>query len=173
MSIDQVEELIELHYVSVQLPPTIRDQIRARVEVDLTKRNKELVAQQTTFARRRQALADERKKLLRAHYAGAIPLDLLKTEQERIAQEIAATDSCLGDVESRLAQALTNLDQVLALIGYCHEAYLRASSSVRRQFNQAIFTALYVGDDQTVSGELAEPFQALFHPRLLTHTARA
>jgi hypothetical protein len=38
-------------------------------------------------SRRIQHLSEQRKKLFDAHYAGAIPLDLLKEEQDRIAAE--------------------------------------------------------------------------------------
>lgn len=38
--------------------------------------------------RRIGALKDERHKLLEAHYADAVPLELLKTEQDRIGTEL-------------------------------------------------------------------------------------
>jgi len=41
-------------------------------------------AELTDLATRRTQLEGERHKLLQAHYAGAIPLDLLKKEQDRI-----------------------------------------------------------------------------------------
>lgn len=53
--IDQVEELVERHYATVQFTEVVRKQIRARVAVDLTERNKDLVSQQALFARRRQS----------------------------------------------------------------------------------------------------------------------
>ncbi len=34
----------------------------------------------------KERLTNERVRLLNAHYAGAIPLDLLKTEQDRISR---------------------------------------------------------------------------------------
>ena len=36
------------------------------------------------LATRRAQLEDEQEKQLRAHYAGAVPLELLKREQDRI-----------------------------------------------------------------------------------------
>ena len=41
----------------------------------------------------RNTLRNEREKLLQAHYAGAIPIDLLKTEQDRIARRLAWLDT--------------------------------------------------------------------------------
>lgn len=125
-----------------------------------------MVAEQSFQANRRRALLDERQKLLQAHYAGAIPLVLLKSEQDRITQELAAAESRLGDVEQRLAQTLQHLEEVLALVGDCPRAHLIAPSTIRRHFNQAFFTALYVSDDETVRGELAAPFALLLDKRL-------
>ena len=39
----------------------------------------------------RDALRDERKKLLQAHYAGVVPLDLLGEEQARIARRLRSS----------------------------------------------------------------------------------
>ena len=37
---------------------------------------------------------------------------------------------------------------------------------MRRQLNQATFTALYFGNDETVTSELAEPLDLLMSPHL-------
>ena len=47
----------------------------------------QMIEQKLLDARRQQLFA-ERAKLLQAHYADAIPLDLLKTEQTRIAAQL-------------------------------------------------------------------------------------
>ena len=49
-----------------------------------------------TQRRRIQRLKDERKKLLDGYYAGAIPLEVLKTEQDRVGQGLAQAEGRLG-----------------------------------------------------------------------------
>ena len=49
--------------------------------------------------------------MLDAHYANAIPLDLLKTEQDRITSEIASAEGRLAAVASNFKAAKTNLEQ--------------------------------------------------------------
>ena len=43
-------------------------------------------AERRTLTSERDQLHDEREQLLRTHYAGAVPLDLLKEEQDRISR---------------------------------------------------------------------------------------
>jgi site-specific DNA recombinase len=57
--------------------------------------------------RRLRKLTGERKKLLDAHYADAIPLDLLKSEQDRIATEAANAEGRLSEIASDFQKAET------------------------------------------------------------------
>ena len=104
---------------------------------------------------------DEQKKLLDAHYADAIPLSLLKTEQARITAEITAAESRFADVDSDFKAAEANLTKALSLVQECEAAYRDAPERLRRQFNQAFFKRLLIDDEYNVNGELAEPFETL------------
>jgi site-specific DNA recombinase len=55
-----------------------------------------------------QRLKDERKKLLDGYYAGAIPVDLLKSEQDRITHGLA-------DAENRLKRLAVKFDEITEL----------------------------------------------------------
>src|SRR5436190_12655172 len=85
--------------------------------------------------RRLVRLTDERKKLLEAHYADAIPLDLLKSEQERLTRGIDNATARLKEVEGDFKIAEFNLQKALTLAGDCHAAYRDAPEPLRRQFN--------------------------------------
>ena len=106
-------------------------------------------------------LEGERKKLLDAHYADAIPLDLLKSEQTRIAAEVASVEGRLVAVEGDFKAAETNMHRALTRAGDCEAAYREASGTMRRHFNLAFFKRLLIDDDCGVTGELAEPFDVL------------
>src|SRR5690606_7820699 len=52
-------------------------------------------------------------KLLQAHYAGAIPVDLLKTEQDRIRASLEAITNRLDTLATTYDQAKVGLDAIL------------------------------------------------------------
>ena len=55
----------------------------------------------------RDRLEHEQDRLMQAHYAGAVPLDLLAAEQDRIARRLAFLDAQInaGDIEYEQAKA--------------------------------------------------------------------
>jgi hypothetical protein len=116
--------------------------------------------------RRLRKLEAERKKLLEAHYADAIPLDLLKSEQDRLTAEIANAEGRLAEIEADFKTVEANLERVLMRAGDCEAAYREATPTMRRQFNLAFFKRLFVGDDDTIAAELAEPFDAILGEEL-------
>ena len=83
------------------------------------------------------ALENKRKKLLEAHYSDAIPLDLMKTEQQKIAKELAAIDHEIDLHNITFEQISANLDMVLDIVENCGEAYRNASDTIKKLMNQA------------------------------------
>ena len=74
-------------------------------------------------------LENKRKKLLEAHYSDAIPLDLMKSEQQRIAKELASIDHEIDMHNITFEQITANLDMVLDIVENCGEAYRNASDT--------------------------------------------
>jgi hypothetical protein len=62
--------------------------------------------------------------------------------------------------------AEANLERALTRAGDCEAAYREAMSTMRRQFNLAFFKRLLVGDDDTITAELAEPFDTILDEEL-------
>ncbi|MGH9893931.1 MAG: hypothetical protein ACREA0_18490, partial [bacterium] len=92
------------------------------------------------------ALADERQKLLRAYYANAIPLELLKADQDRITKQESAAKAELEHTEADLEGWQEVLSLAIKLAGNCHAAYLKANPKVRRRFNDAVLESVYIED---------------------------
>ena len=84
MLIEQVERLVERFYVKVQIDPETIEAVSAMIHARFDEMMAEGAAELADLASRRTQLEGEQQKLLQAHYAGAIPLDLLKREQDRI-----------------------------------------------------------------------------------------
>ncbi len=135
--------------------------VRAFLEEELSKLRLDTERECKAQQRRRCSLEAERQKLLNAHYADAIPLDLLKSEQARLTAELANAESRLAEIEGDFRKGETNLQWALRRAGDCQAAYREASGRLRRQFNLAFFKRLLIDDEGTVTGELAEPFKTL------------
>ena len=169
--IDAAEEAVAAYYGAIRLSKEQADQVREYVREELTKLRRLHAREKKLQDNRLRRLEGESKKLLDAHYADAVPLSLLKTEQARISKEISAAEERLSLVEGNYSSAERNLDRALALVQDCEAAYRNASDKVRRQFNQAFFKRLLIDSDYNVDGELAAPFDVLLSEDL--HRAAA
>ena len=170
--INQAEDAVARAYASIHLTPEQAEQVRAFVLNEMTRLHATTETERTLQERRLAKLRDERKKLLDAHYADAIPLDLLKAEQARIAAEATAAEARLGALQGNFSTAEGNLAKALSLVQNCEAAYLSASDKLRRQFNQAFFKRILIDDTYTVTGELAEPFDTLLSEEIRLAAAR-
>ncbi|MGO9321590.1 MAG: recombinase family protein [Solirubrobacteraceae bacterium] len=166
LHIEKVEAAIAAYYATVQLPEDELVAIRAFLEEELSKLRLDAERERRVQERRLVGLFAERKKLLDAHYADAVPLDLLKSEQERLTREIDSAEGRLAEVESDFKKAEGNLKRALTRVGDCETAYREAAGPLRRQFNLAFFRRLLIGDEYTVEGVLAEPFDTLLGDEL-------
>lgn len=159
--IEASEEMIASYYETVELNQELRLQTEQMILEQITGLREEAgVERQQLVSRQRRAL-DERAKLLGAHYAGAVPLDLLKSEQERIARELDYIEGRLGALELTFDTVERNLKGALSFVTDLHSAYTAACPRVRRQINQAIFERFLISDEGDVVGELRALFDLL------------
>jgi hypothetical protein len=98
------EALVEDLYGRIQLPPSWVSRITEELEAEIVERQAEALERRVVLRRTLAKAAHERGKLLQAFYANALPLDLLKSEQDRIGvaehaakDELQATE---GDLEA-------------------------------------------------------------------------
>ena len=156
-----VEEQIEEHYALVQLTVQGLTETGAAVMAELAAQEAALAADRQHQATRLRQLEDERGKLMQAHYAGAIPLDLLKSEQERITSEMATVKGRLAAAQASLDRAQATVDHAVREAEDCHRAYLESTPHGRRLMNQAFFNRVLVTEEGVVGWEYNEPFTTL------------
>jgi site-specific DNA recombinase len=161
LRIELIEEAVADYYAGVQLPDDELVSVRAFLEEELSNLRLGAEHERTAQERRKNKLEAERKALLDAHLAEAVPLDLLKSKQEGITAKLAAIEGRLAEIAADFQRAETNLKRALARVGDCEAAYREASDTVRRQFNLAFFDRLLIDEDYQVTGVLAEPFDTL------------
>ena len=99
-------------------------------------------------------------------HSGAVPLDLIAGEQERIISQLTSIEERLNATTAEFDKIEGNLTAALDLARDCHAAYLSADSQLRRLFNQAFFTHLMIEEDG-IRSEYAEPFDVLLSEDVL------
>ncbi len=161
MHVDAVADLIEDEYRTIALNPELRDSIEFLVNEEFDQLHAAAETERRNLGAIKTKLLRERKKLLDAHYAGAIPLELLKTEQERIAHQLTRVETRLQGAEQSYDDARVMLGDCLDLARDCHAAYLEADDNTRRLFNQAFFSKIYIDEDETVRLDYNPPFDLL------------
>src|SRR5690625_1932193 len=166
MFVPDVEAAVEDYCRRVQIPAHIATALRELIPSEFDRLFATAKTERKAQVAERDRLYDERTKLLKAHYAGAVPLDLLKTEQDRIARQIAFLDSRIEASEIEYDQARAHLDDCLALAGNAHAIYMSIDDSLRRIANQAFFERLTVTDDDAIDAEPGVPFDTLFNPEV-------
>ncbi|MGH2990040.1 MAG: hypothetical protein ACRDMA_09275 [Solirubrobacterales bacterium] len=164
--VELVERAVECAYRQVQLPEEQADLVREKLDQALAGMCQQAEQEAARQRRRLAKLTGERKKLLHAYYAGAVPVDLLRQEQERLADEIPQAERHLEIAEQSFGEIQATLGKALELLANCERAYRRAPGHLRRQWNQALFERLLIYDDRIDRAEVAEPFATLADPKL-------
>ena len=151
--VDKVEAAVEDYYRRVQLPAWLVEEIQVALGSEIAKTRDGAQATIDLQQRRIDKLKREQAKLIQAHLADAIPLDMLKTEQERVAREMERAGQLLTGASARFEDMETVLQGAVELAGSCSDAYLLADDATRRQFNQAFFEKVYVHQDKVTRAD--------------------
>src|SRR5690606_8619972 len=110
----------------------------------------------------------QQEKLLQAHYSGAVPMDLMKSEMARLSREVLEANQAIADATRGVENLEETLQRALEIAQDCARAYEDATRMVRRLMNQGLFEKLYINEDGSVERfEMTEPFGTLFDPDLL------
>lgn len=161
MLIEQVERLVERFYVKVQIDPETIEAVSGMIHARFDEMMAEGAAELADLASRRTQLEGEQQKLLQAHYAGAIPLDLLKREQDRITASLETIEHRIAAHHGHYAAARENLDDSLKLLSNAADIYEHADDANRRLINQALFRAIYIDEDNDVRVGYRNPYDGL------------
>ena len=161
MLIEHVERLIERFYARVQISTETTQALASMLHAKFDQMMSEGAAELADLATRRTQLEGEQQKLLQAHYAGAIPLDLLKKEQDRITASLETIAYRIAAHHGHYADARANLDDSLELLSNVADIYANADDANRRLCNQALFKAIYIDEDNDVRVGYRTPYDGL------------
>ncbi len=157
-----LEKEIEKLYEDIQLSKKAAERIIQRFNDQIVSGQSNNALEEQFLGKRIAKLASEKLKLMEAYYAGAVPLDVLKAEQQRIASEVASSETRLKKITVNLDQHTVVLEKAINIAKGCGVGYLQAKPKNRRLFNQAFFEKIYVKDKKLYKGEFTDLFGALF-----------
>jgi hypothetical protein len=112
--------------------------IRGAIAAELADHTQQANRDRTIATSRIKQAESERE--MSAHCAGAIPLEVLKKEMERITSDLAAAEKLLADTQTEAVAMQRLVDNALELAQHCAKLYGPARANERRMFNQGFFT---------------------------------
>jgi DNA invertase Pin-like site-specific DNA recombinase len=165
LQVDVVESLVERFWQSVRMSAERADELRSVLRDGLADARAEAEKDRAIQERRTQQLTEERKKLLDAYYGGAIPMELMRSEQDRITQELKIVKERLTRASRMSDQVEVTLEKAIRWARDLPRAYQAADDHGRRQLNQAVFKCLWVFEDGIAAYEFTEGVEILFERR--------
>ena len=89
-------------------------------------------------------LEHQQHKLLQAHYENAIPVELLRKEQQRITHSLTAANHRIQTLEQDLGDKEELVVQALDIAQHMANTYHHAPNHIRRMLNQLLFEHVYL-----------------------------
>ena len=162
--IDEIERQVEQIYDRYSYPPAVREYLEKFLQDQVKDERQKYETELDGLRREKDKLEHQRKKLLEAHYNDAIPLDLMRSEQQKIAKQLAAIESQVQAHEYTFENIAERLSEALELMEDCGRTCRQVDDHVKKMLNQAIFSKLWVESDGRVTAEFREPFNILAAP---------
>ena len=141
---ETVEDEVEHLYQRIHLRPTLREELEQALRRQLARMIQDTQQQLTQITATQQKLEHQQHKLLQAHYENAIPVELLRKEQQRIAHSLTAANHRIQTLEQDLGDKEELVSQALDIAQHMASAYHHAPNHIRRMLNQLLFEHVYL-----------------------------
>ena len=155
--IEVVEAQMQEVYRRLYVTEADRQEIERYLLAELARIEGEKDRSVRSLTVRRTNLEDERRRLLQAHYGGAVPLELLKEEQERLGRELAGIQRQLDAYQADAKLVRAHVEQALDLLEDCYRLYMAAPDHLRKQLNQVFFERVLVNPAVDEDGRVILP----------------
>ena len=165
--IDEVAERIAELYERINFTSEFRDLVQQWITGQIDRLAEESKSEMERLKQQKDKLEREQRKLLQAHYADAIPLDLLREEQARIGESLKSITITMEAYQAEYIEVSQNFNHVFELLDDCGRAYRLADDYQKRCFNQALFEKILVHEDLNIEADYAEPFDVILDPNIL------
>ena len=117
-----------------------------------------------SLIREKEKVEHKQQKLLEAHFSDAIPITLLKREQQSLSKQLASIEHEINLRNTTFDEAINNLSLAFDLIEDCGMTYRNANDTIKKLMNRAIFNKIWIHADGTVSAELTDIYKNILSP---------
>ena len=131
-------------YRTIQLSAADRTQIEHYLHDELAQIEGDKAKAVRSLTTRRTNIEDRRRRLMHAHYEGAVPLELLKEEQAKLSTKLSQIERQLTAYQADAAKVRQHLTQALDLLEDCHRLYQAAPAHLKKLLNQVFFERVLV-----------------------------
>ena len=155
--IDVVEERMSDLYRTIQLSSQDRQLVEQYVREELRHLERDKDRTIRSLTTRRTNIEDKRRRLMHAHYEGAVPLELLREEQTQLTSELDHIERQLAAYQADITEVRQRLTQALDLLEDCHRLYTAAPAHLKKLLNQVFFERVLVNPAVDEEGRVILP----------------
>lgn len=160
-SMDRIEQAIEDHYKTITFQPEFIAALRTRLEAALADQAGAQRALRQDIDAQLARLVTKEENLLDLAADGDMDTTRVRGRLREITRQRRELEDRLATIVDDLTPGARYLEAHLALLEKPHELYRYATDQTRRLLNQAIFTRIYVVNDEVVGDELNSPMREL------------
>ena len=164
--IEEVEEKIEELFMKLSFTKAFRKEVEKVLVDEIEKSGKQFDKERKEIDLEKVKVRRKQEKLLEAHYADAIPLDLFKEEQKKLAILVSNMEKRIQMHEENSKDVKERLHMVLSILEDCGAMYQNAPEATKRAFCQVLFEKVYVyvnGDgEMAISPKFTPVYATIF-----------
>jgi site-specific DNA recombinase len=161
IAVTTIEQAVADYWHDIRLPKDRIEELKASVLADFEGRHAQGETQVAAQRKRLTRLEHERTKAKRAYYDDALTLDEFKLEQERINQEVKASQNVIDQWTIEIDAIQRALDEALSLLIDPYRLYVEAPEGINLMLVQAVCEKIWILDTKVVGLELTAPYREL------------
>lgn len=162
--IDEVEYQLEKIFDNYSIKPEDRFLLEAQIQDFINKENEKFKTELDALRREKEKIEHKQEKLLEAHFNDAIPLSLMKREQQSLSKQLSAIEHEISVRSTTFDDILKNLSLAFDLIEDCGRTYRKANDNIKKLMCQAIFKRIWIHEDGTVTTDFTDIYKNIVGP---------
>jgi len=162
--IDEAEFQIGRIMKGVTIKPSERILLESELQGYINKEEEQFKLELDSLRREKERLEHRQEKLLEAHFNDAIPLSLMKREQQAISKQLAAVEHEIKARSTTFTEIKANLSLAFDLLEDCGKTYNQANDGIKRLMLQAMFEKIWINEEGEVSSEFSEIYKNIAGP---------
>ncbi|GAB2499275.1 hypothetical protein CATRI_07345 [Corynebacterium atrinae] len=161
VNIHRVEKAVEDHYQTIRFSPDFLASLRSLMAETVADTDKAAKVRHDQIAKQLTSLDAKEENLLDLAADSALPKTKIQQRIRDIELDRRKLRAELEQSAEDLASGAEHIEECLSFLAELPQLYLAADHHVRREINQAVFTHLFVIDDEVTDYGLGGTFSSL------------